>query len=78
MRWDFGAYNVAQIRAPVLHVGGTESGACFQQVREVVTGWFPRGECVVAAGADHSLALTHPDELGRAVVSFLVRRAATS
>jgi pimeloyl-ACP methyl ester carboxylesterase len=78
MGWDFGEMDVARIRAPVLYVGGTESGVWFQQVREVVTGWFPEGECVVIAGADHSLALTHPDEIGRALASFLDRRAASS
>ena len=35
--------------------------------------WLPQAEDVVLAGADHSLALTHPGEVAAALVAFLRR-----
>ena len=60
-------------RFPVLHVGGTESGSWFAEVRELVLEWLPEAEDVVIAGAGHSLALTHTAEVADAVSDFLAR-----
>lgn len=71
--WTFDITDVASVRSPVLFVGGTESGIWFRQVRDVITGWFPEAETATIEGADHSLALTHSEEIGRAVAAFLDR-----
>lgn len=71
--WDFDEAEIRRVSCPVLHVGGTDSGPWFAQVRKLVREWFPDADDVVIEGADHSLALTHAPEIGRAVVSFLRR-----
>jgi len=71
--WRFGAQDAARITQPVLHVGGTESGPWFAEMRERVLEWLPQAEDLVVQGADHSLALTHVGEIASAVTSFLHR-----
>ncbi|GAA2144289.1 alpha/beta hydrolase [Nocardioides koreensis] len=73
LSWRFGPDDARRIGQPVLHVGGTESGPWFAEVRELVLAWLPHAEDVVLDGADHSLALTHTSELGEALASFLRR-----
>lgn len=71
--WDFGAEKASGITCPVLHVGGTDSGPWFAEVRELVLRWFPQAEDVRIDGADHSLALTHSTEVAEAIAGFLER-----
>jgi pimeloyl-ACP methyl ester carboxylesterase len=73
LSWRFGAEEARRITQPVLHIGGSESGRFFAEVRDLVRAWLPQTEDVVLAGADHSLALTHPAEVAAAVVTFLRR-----
>jgi pimeloyl-ACP methyl ester carboxylesterase len=71
--WHFGLADARGITCPVLHVGGTESGPWFAEVRELVLRWLPQAEDVVIDGADHSLALTHASEVADALVAFMRR-----
>lgn len=71
--WDFGPGDSRQITCPVLHIGGTESGRWFAEVRELILEWFPHAQDVTVDGADHSLALTHPVEIAEALAAFLRR-----
>lgn len=73
LAWKFDAADADRIRCPVLHVGGSDSGPWFAEVRELVRRWLPQAEDVVIAGADHSLALTHAGEIADAVATFLRR-----
>jgi len=68
--WQFGPEDASRIGCPVLHVGGSESGLWFAEVRELMLAWFPSAEDVVIEGADHSLALTHTAEIARALGRF--------
>ncbi|CAN5345418.1 hypothetical protein BH20ACT5_BH20ACT5_03300 [soil metagenome] len=71
LSWRFeDAHKISQ---PVLHIGGDRSGHWFAEVRELMLEWFPRAEDVVLAGADHSLALTHPGQVAAVLVNFLDR-----
>jgi pimeloyl-ACP methyl ester carboxylesterase len=73
LAWRFGAEDARRITQPVLHIGGSESGRWFAEVRDLILAWLPQADDVVLAGADHSLALTHPAEVAAALVAFLRR-----
>lgn len=73
LNWSFGDAEIRRIACPILHVGGTDSGPWFAEVRKLVRDWFPDADDVVIEGADHSLVLTHVAEVAGAVVSFLQR-----
>jgi pimeloyl-ACP methyl ester carboxylesterase len=63
--WTYTAADAALIAAPVLYVGGSDSGRWFAEVRELLLSWLPRPEDVVIGGADHSLAISHPARCDR-------------
>lgn len=73
LRWRFGPADVDRIACPVLHIGGTDSGPWFAEVRDVIRAWFPWAADVVIDGADHSLALTHPGQIADALRAFIAR-----
>lgn len=69
--WRFGPSDVHRIHCPVLHIGGSESGPWFAEVRQLVLSWLPHAEDAVIDGAGHSLALTHTAEVANALATFL-------
>ena len=71
--WRFGAADAQRISQPVLYIGGTHSGPWFAEVRRLILTWFPQAEDVEIAGADHSLAITHPLAVAAAMENFLHR-----
>lgn len=71
--WQFTSTDAARIECPALYVGGTDSGAWFAEVRELMLAWLPHAEGVVIDGADHSLALTHAPQIADALTTFLRR-----
>ncbi|WP_210505879.1 alpha/beta fold hydrolase [Naasia sp. SYSU D00057] len=71
LAWRFGDDEARHIRCPVLHIGGTRSGTWFAEVRSQLLAWFPSARDVRVEGADHSLALTHPDDIATAMDAFL-------
>ena len=78
LAWQFSAQDAHRIKCPVLHVGGTDSGPRFAEVRRLILDWFPDAEDVVLDGADHSLATTHTDQVAAALISFLRRHPMSS
>jgi pimeloyl-ACP methyl ester carboxylesterase len=73
--WQFGIERARRITAPVLYVGGSNSGPLFAEVRELVLAWLPHVEDVVLPGADHNLTITHAAPLAHTVGDFLGRHA---
>jgi pimeloyl-ACP methyl ester carboxylesterase len=71
LAWRFRAADAERVGCPVLYVGGTESGPWFDQVHQLMLRWLPHAEDVMIPGADHNLALTHPDEVAAALIGFL-------
>ncbi len=71
LSWEFTAADAARIEAPVLYVGGSDSGPWFNQVHQLMLDWLPQAEDVTIPGADHSLALTHTNQLAAAITAFL-------
>lgn len=78
LAWRFSADDANRIECPVLHIGGTASGPWFAEVRTLVMAWMSDVEDVRVEGADHSLALTHADEVAAALIPFLERHALPS
>lgn len=60
--WEYGPEQAGRAVAPILYVGGSESGSWFRQTREWVAGLFPGAASVTISGAGHDLAMTHPGE----------------
>ena len=73
LAWSFSSQDARHINQPVLHVGGTDSGPWFADVRRLMLTWLPHAEDVVLRGANHSFATTHPHELATALAQFLRR-----
>jgi pimeloyl-ACP methyl ester carboxylesterase len=73
LAWNYTAADAALIGAPVLYVGGTDSGRWFAEVRELLLSWLPQAEDVLVVGADHSLPITHPDAIASSLAAFLER-----
>jgi pimeloyl-ACP methyl ester carboxylesterase len=71
--WKFGADEAGRISCPTLHIGGTDSGPWFAEVRQQILDWLPQAEDVVIASADHSLALTHARDVAEATSQFVRR-----
>src|SRR5688572_8608763 len=67
--WRFTAEDAQRVRCPVLYVGGSDSGAWFDEVRTLMTEWFPDADVVTIDGADHSLCLTHPAQIAEKVAT---------
>jgi pimeloyl-ACP methyl ester carboxylesterase len=76
--WPFGADDAARIARPVLHIGGSDSGRFFAEVRDLILAWFPDAEDVVIEGADHSLVITHASDVAAALADFTRRHRITS
>lgn len=73
LSWRFEAEDAGRIACPVLHIGGSDSGPWFAEVRDLVLTWLPQAEDVLLAGADHSLVLTHAPQIADALANFLGR-----
>jgi pimeloyl-ACP methyl ester carboxylesterase len=73
LSWRFAAEDAGRIACPVLHVGGSDSGPWFAEVRDLVIAWLPQVEDVLLTGADHSLALTHAPQIADSLADFLGR-----
>lgn len=73
LAWRFGPGDASRIRCPALYVGGTDSGAWFAEVRELMLAWLADIEDVTIDGADHSLAFTHAPQIAEVLARFLSR-----
>lgn len=75
LSWRFDAEDACRINCPVLHIGGSDSGPWFAEVRDLILTWLPQSEDVLLTGADHSLALTHAPQVADTLADFLGRHA---
>ncbi len=73
LSWSFDHDDAGRIDRPVLYVGGSASGKWFDEVRELLLGWFPQAADRTIEGADHNLAVTHPAAVAAALDDFLAR-----
>lgn len=78
LSWEYGPEKASRVAAPVLYVGGSDSGSWFQQGRAWASSLFPDLTSITIQGARHDLALTHATELADAVARFLEERRRSS
>lgn len=78
LSWDFDAKAARRINQPTLYIGGSESGPWFEAVHKLMSDWLSRSEDVIIAGADHSLTVTHPGQVARALTNFIARHPITA
>ena len=78
LSWSFAAEDARRVNCPVLHIGGSDSGQWFAEVRYLILSWLSLAEDVLLADADHSLALTHAPQIADALADFLRRHAITA
>ena len=71
LAWDTSRWG--DVTCPVLHIGGTASGRWFRRVRDVVVERLPQTEDVEVQGADHTLAVSHAEQVPVAVHDFVHR-----
>ncbi|WP_426513023.1 alpha/beta fold hydrolase [Dactylosporangium sp. McL0621] len=69
--WTFSAQRAAAVRAPVLSVLGTRSGAFFEEGRELIHQRFPHCADADIPGANHLLYLQAPETIAGEVARFL-------
>lgn len=73
LTWRYDERDARRVGAPVLYVGGAESGGWFQQVHAWVRDLFPQAEHHVLAGAGHTVVSTHTDQVAELLAGFLRR-----
>lgn len=71
--WRYTSTDARRVTAPVLYVGGADSGSWFLQVHAWVRDLFPHAEHHVLAGAGHTVVSTHTEQVAQLVGPFLRR-----
>lgn len=69
--WEYSREKADMVSAPVLFVGGSDTGAPFRQTPAWASSLFPHLTAVTIPGAGHDLALTHTRELAAEMARFL-------
>jgi pimeloyl-ACP methyl ester carboxylesterase len=72
--WDFEAVGASRITQPVLDIAGSRNEAARQPIFEMLDGAIPHVERVTIPDADHSLCMTQPTAVARAIAEFLHRQ----
>lgn len=71
--WEFDEEKAQKISQPILYVLGSESGAVFEEGRNLVHSWFPRTEDFVVQGVTHGLQMEDPRTVAKGTAAFLKR-----
>lgn len=71
--WSFGPGEAAAVTHPVLLLAGTDALPIVEDVRERVRMLLPQTEETLVDGANHSFAVTRPEEVAAALEAFWAR-----
>ena len=72
-QWEFDEEKAQKISQPILYVLGSESGAAFEEGRDLVHSWFPRTEDCLVQGVTHSLQMQDARAVAKGTAAFLER-----
>ncbi len=72
-RWDFEAVGASHISQPVIDVVGSRTAAARQPATDMLHAAIPHAEIATIPDADHSLHMTKPTPVARAIAEFLHR-----
>jgi pimeloyl-ACP methyl ester carboxylesterase len=71
--WKFTVDDAKRITQPILYIGGENSAHYFQEVRELVSSWFPQAKIIVLPGTSHMLHIMNPEPVADGLVDFFSR-----
>jgi pimeloyl-ACP methyl ester carboxylesterase len=71
--WNFTIDDAKHITQPVLYVGGENSAHYFQEIRELVSSWFPHVETKMLPNTSHMLHIMNPRLVAQGLVDFFSR-----
>lgn len=71
--WSFGPEEAAAVTHPVLHLAGSDALPIIEDVRVRIRTLLPQTEETLIDGANHSFAVTRPEEVAAALEAFWAR-----
>lgn len=71
--WNFTIDDAKHITQPVLYVGGDNSARYFQEIRELVSSWFPHVEIKMLPDTSHMLHIMNPRLVAQGLGDFFSR-----
>jgi pimeloyl-ACP methyl ester carboxylesterase len=71
--WNFTIDDAKRITQPVLYIGGENSAHYFQEIRELVSSWFPHVETIMLPNTSHMLHMMNPNLVAESLGGFFSR-----
>ncbi|HZD35858.1 MAG TPA: alpha/beta hydrolase [Nitrososphaeraceae archaeon] len=71
--WTFTVDDTKRIHQPVLYVGGEDSANYFQEIRTLVSTWFPHLKIIMIPNATHMLHMMSPKLVAEGLRDFFSR-----
>lgn len=71
--WTFTMDDTKRIRQPILYVGGDDSAKYFQEIRILVSSWFPHREELMLPETTHMLHMMSPQLVAKGLIDFFFR-----
>jgi pimeloyl-ACP methyl ester carboxylesterase len=71
--WKFTVDDAKGIIQPILYIGGEDSAHYFQEIRELVSSWFPQAKIKMLPGTSHMLHIMNPKAVADGLVDFFSR-----
>lgn len=68
--WTFTVDDAKRVRQPILYVGGEDSAEYFQEVRALLSSWFPRMKELIIPKTTHMLHLMNPKPVAEGLADF--------
>ena len=68
--WTFSSDEAKQIQQPVLYVGGEDSAKYFQEIRKLVSSWFPDMQEIMLPKTSHMLHIMSPQSVAEGLMGF--------
>jgi len=68
--WNFTANDAKYISQPILYIGGENSAKYFQEVRNLVSSWFPHVETLMLPNVTHMLHMMNPKLVAEGLRDF--------
>jgi pimeloyl-ACP methyl ester carboxylesterase len=68
--WTFTVDDAKRIQQPILYLGGEDSAKYFQEVRKLISSWFPHREEIMIPQTTHMLHMMHPERVAASLRNF--------
>jgi pimeloyl-ACP methyl ester carboxylesterase len=71
--WTFTVNDAKHIRQPILYLGGEDSAKYFQEVRKLISSWFPNREEIMIPQTTHMLHMMNPGRVAEGLRNFFFK-----